>query len=113
MSPGQFSDAEDGGVTAVGGTGQPVVESCDELGGGRDDIVGLVGAGGMASLTFDGDVDLIAVGSESAIANADFARVSRFTAVNGNLVVGDLASEQPFISIPNPSTVNRPGPDGS
>jgi glucose/arabinose dehydrogenase len=51
------------------------------------------------------------------ISNADFARVSRFTAVNGNLDLGDLSSEQPFISIPNPSTIHnidscRFGPDG-
>jgi uncharacterized repeat protein (TIGR03806 family) len=51
------------------------------------------------------------------ISNADFARVSRFTAVNGNLDLGDLASEQPFISIPNPSSIHnidscRFGPDG-
>ncbi|MBK8038933.1 MAG: PQQ-dependent sugar dehydrogenase [Verrucomicrobiaceae bacterium] len=48
--------------------------------------------------------------------NADFARVSRFTTV-GNTDVGDLASEQPFISIPNPSSIHnidscRFGPDG-
>jgi uncharacterized repeat protein (TIGR03806 family) len=51
------------------------------------------------------------------LSNADFARVSRFTAVNGNLDLGDLASEQPFISIPNPSSIHnidscRFGPDG-
>ncbi|MFN7561792.1 MAG: PQQ-dependent sugar dehydrogenase, partial [Prosthecobacter sp.] len=51
------------------------------------------------------------------ISNADFARVSRFTAVNGNLDLGDVASEQPFISIPNPSSIHnidtcRFGPDG-
>ena len=51
------------------------------------------------------------------ISSADYARVSRFTAVNGNLDLGDLTSEQPFISIPNPSTIHnidscRFGPDG-
>ena len=51
------------------------------------------------------------------ITGADYARVSRFTAVNGNLDLGDLASEQPFISIANPSSIHnidscRFGPDG-
>jgi glucose/arabinose dehydrogenase/mono/diheme cytochrome c family protein len=51
------------------------------------------------------------------ISNADFARVSRFTASETNLDVGVLASEQPFISIPNPSSIHnidscRFGPDG-
>ncbi len=51
------------------------------------------------------------------ISNADFVRVSRFTAVNRNLDAGDLASGQPFISIPNPSSIYnidscRFGPDG-
>ena len=45
------------------------------------------------------------------------ARVSRFTAVNGNLDFGDTASEQPFITQPNPSSIHnidscRFGPDG-
>ena len=50
------------------------------------------------------------------ISNADYARVSRFTTV-GNTDGGDVASEQPFISIPNPSSIHnidscRFGPDG-
>lgn len=50
------------------------------------------------------------------LSNADYARVSRFTTV-GNTDFGDLASEQPFISIPNPSSIHnidscRFGPDG-
>ncbi|MBK8090413.1 MAG: PQQ-dependent sugar dehydrogenase [Verrucomicrobiaceae bacterium] len=51
------------------------------------------------------------------ISSVDYARVSRFTAVSGNLDLGDLASEQPFISFPNPSSIHnidscRFGPDG-
>jgi len=51
------------------------------------------------------------------ISAAMHARVSRFTAVNGNLDLGDTASEQPFITQPNPSSIHnidscRFGPDG-
>jgi glucose/arabinose dehydrogenase len=51
------------------------------------------------------------------ISGAMHARVSRFTAVNGNLDLGDIASEQPFITQPNPSSIHnidscRFGPDG-
>lgn len=51
------------------------------------------------------------------ISGQRYARVSRFTAVNGNLDVGDTASEQPFITQINPSAIHnidscRFGPDG-
>lgn len=44
-------------------------------------------------------------------------RVSRLTAVNGDLDLGDTTSEQPFITQPNPSSIHnidscRFGPDG-
>lgn len=51
------------------------------------------------------------------ISGAMHARVSRFTAVNGNLDLGDTTSEQAFITQPNPSSIHnidscRFGPDG-
>lgn len=51
------------------------------------------------------------------ISGAKYARVSRFTAVNGNLDLGDTSSEQPFITQANPSSIHnidsvRFGPDG-
>lgn len=51
------------------------------------------------------------------ISGAMHARVSRFSAVNGNLDLGDSASEQPFITQANPSSIHnidsvRFGPDG-
>jgi uncharacterized repeat protein (TIGR03806 family) len=51
------------------------------------------------------------------ISGAKYARVSRFLAVNGNLDLGDTASEQPFITQANPSSIHnidsiRFGPEG-
>jgi uncharacterized repeat protein (TIGR03806 family) len=51
------------------------------------------------------------------INGAMHARVSRWTAVSGNLDLGDTASEQPFITQPNPSSIHNIdschfGPDG-
>lgn len=51
------------------------------------------------------------------ISGAKHARVSRFLAVNGNLDLGDAASEQPFITQANPSSIHnidsiRFGPEG-
>ncbi|MES2598447.1 MAG: PQQ-dependent sugar dehydrogenase [Verrucomicrobiota bacterium] len=51
------------------------------------------------------------------INGAKYARVARFTAVNGNLDLGDAASEQPFVTQVNPSSIHNIdschfGPDG-